>query len=62
MNKQVAMFDDFDHHALAKMNEFMKKHEVVDVKMNTVVAVTGNFFTRYLVIYKEGEPNATHEG
>lgn len=38
---------------MEEMNEFMKSVQVIDVKMNTVVAVTANFFTRYLVIYKE---------
>lgn len=48
------MFDDYDENgAMEAMNNFMVGKEIIDIKMNTVVAVTGQFFTRYLVIYKE---------
>ena len=50
---KVKMFDDYDEECLNKMNDFMHDVEVNDVKMNTVVAPTGNFFTRYLVIYSD---------
>lgn len=48
---QTKVFDDYEENCIDKMNEFIKDKNVIDVKMNTVVAVTGNFFTRYLVIY-----------
>lgn len=54
METQVEMFDIYDENgAIEAMNNFMLGKEIVDVKMNTVVAITGQFFTRYLVIYKE---------
>lgn len=53
MKIQVKVFDDYEQDCETSMNEFMKKHDVIDVKMNTVVAVTAQFFTRYLVIYRE---------
>lgn len=49
---QVEIFDEYDPHCLINMNSFMLRKEVIDVKMNTVVSDTGDFFTRYLVIYK----------
>lgn len=52
MNYQVKMFDDYTDDVIEKMNEFIKGVFVIDIKMNTIVASTGNFFTRYLVIYK----------
>ena len=53
METQVKVFDDYEVDAIENMNNFMVGKEIVDIKMNTVVAQTGNFFTRYLVIYKE---------
>lgn len=54
---KVEMIDDYavegDYDTIKRMNEFMKDKKVIDVKMNTVIAATGNFFTRYLVIYQE---------
>lgn len=49
---QVKMFDDYNDNCEEDMNAFMENVEVIDVKMNTVVAVTAHFFTRYLVIYR----------
>ena len=57
METQVELFDDYENDCLEAMNNFMVGKEIVDVKMNTVVANTGNFFTRYLVIYKESSIN-----
>lgn len=51
--KQVKQFDDYNRNCVKDMNKFMSKVKVYDVKMNTVVALTGNFFSRYLVIYEE---------
>lgn len=49
---QVKVFDDYEDDCIEAMNEFIKDKNVIDIKMNTVVAVTANFFTRYLVIYE----------
>lgn len=51
MRVQVKRFDAWDE--FDKMNDFLKTIDVVDIKMNTVVAVTGNFYTTFLVIYKD---------
>lgn len=53
MPVQVKQFDDYSDDAIGEMNDFIRNHDIVDVKMNTVVAITGNFFTRYLVIYRK---------
>ncbi|MED3623233.1 hypothetical protein P4482_09250 [Neobacillus thermocopriae] len=53
MNYKVKVFDDYMDYPIEEMNEFLKKVCVIDIKMNTVVAQTGAFFTRYLVIYKQ---------
>lgn len=51
MRVQVKQFDAWDE--FDKMNDFLKTVDVVDIKMNTVVAVTGNLHTTFLVIYKD---------
>lgn len=48
---QTKVFDYYEDECEEKMNEFIKNVDLIDIKMNTVVAVTGQFFTRYLVIY-----------
>lgn len=53
---QTKEFNDYSANCLEKMNEFIRGIDVIDIKMNTVVAVTGNFFTKYLVIYREDFP------
>ena len=50
---QVRIFNDYDNKVIDNMNDFLKGVEVVDIKMNTVVAVSAAFFTQYMVIYKE---------
>lgn len=51
METQIKVFDDYESDAIEKMNEFMWGVNVVDVKMNTILVVAGQFFTRYAVIY-----------
>lgn len=53
MSIQTIILDDLEENPIKSMNEFIKDKEVIDIKMNTVVAITGNFYTKYLVIYKE---------
>ena len=50
---QVKRFDEYEPNCEEKMNEFIKDKYVVDIKQSILVAVTGNFYTQYLVIYKE---------
>lgn len=50
---QVKRFDEYLQDPISEMNEFIKDKNVIDIKQNTLVAQTGNFYSQYLVIYKE---------
>lgn len=50
---KVKYFDDYEDDVVGKMNKFIQSKDVVEIKMNTVVAITGKFFNAYLVMYNE---------
>ncbi|AIC95396.1 hypothetical protein [Shouchella lehensis] len=52
MQIKTRLFDDYDENAFEKMNEFLKQNIIVDVKMNTTLAPSGQFFRSYLVLYQ----------
>lgn len=52
METQVEMFDEYEGNTIERMNNFMIGKEIIGIKTNTVVAITGQFFTKYLVIYR----------
>ena len=53
-NTQIRIFNSYNSSAVDQLNEFIKGREIIDIKQDVVVAATGNFFTQYLVIYKQG--------
>lgn len=50
---KIAVFDSYSNDVIGELNNFISDKHVIDIKHNTVVSVTGAFFTTYLVIYKE---------
>ena len=52
---QVKRFDDYEPKAIERLNEFIKGRDVIDIKQSILVAQTGNFYSQYLVIYKDSE-------
>lgn len=50
---QVKRFDEYSQDPISEMNEFIKDKDVIDIKQDILVAHTGNFYSQYLVIYKE---------
>ena len=52
---QVKRFDDYEPKTIERLNEFIKGRDVIDIKQSILVAQTGNFYSQYLVIYKDSE-------
>ena len=52
---QVKRFDDYEPKTIERLNEFIKDRDVIDIKQSILVAQTGNFYSQYLVIYKDSE-------
>ena len=51
---QTKLFSDYDKLPIDKLNQFIKKVKVIDIKMTTVFhSPSNNFYSQYLVIYEE---------